>query len=637
MFKPQEMNKVIIAGTKDYMKAAIDVLYAHDVVHITEFAEESEGLKIGKPFPEATKLSEQAVSLRSIANYLNIKGKEDVSTKYTVASIEATFSEKIERLNFEVSQVTQKISDLYSQIKDFTDKKKQLDPIKGFDIPVEMYRGYESIVVFVGLIKGQLSIDNITTDYFLESTLYSRGNVIALFVSKAFETEVFTALQEQNFTAISIPEMEGVPKELISEFDAKVSELESEREVVEEDLKKIQQEYIDYVLASDEYLSIETQKAEAPLKFATTKNTFIVEGWIPTKRLERMQKDIDDATNGQVFLGIDKSEAVAIEKVPIALENPIPTRPYEVFIKAFSLPKFNEIDPTMLIFLWYPFFFGLMLGDIGYGIVVVAIAAIVKWKIKSRGLRALAGVGIYAGVVSIVFGFIYNEFFGVEVFGERGLLSFINAYPTIPRFDNVLNLLIVTMVLGIIHLSLGYVVGFKNEYTQHGLKHAVYTKLSWLLILYGGVIAIVIILPQLTRGSGISLSSGLVAGLALAVIGVIFLILGEGVIGIAELPSLLSNVLSYTRLVSIGVSSAGIALAVNKLSDALFISKGGFFLILGALMLIAGHAINTALGILDSGLQSLRLHYVEFFTKFYRGGGLKYKPFGYERKYTEEK
>jgi V/A-type H+-transporting ATPase subunit I len=147
----------------------------------------------------------------------------------------------------------------------------------------------------------------------------------------------------------------------------------------------------------------------------------------------------------------------------------------------------------------------------------------------------------------------------------------------------------------------------------------------------------VIILPQLTRGTGISLSSGLVAGLALAVIGVIFLMLGEGAIGIAELPSLLSNVLSYTRLVSIGVSSAGIALAVNKLSDALFISKGGFFLILGALMLIAGHGINTALGILDSGLQSLRLHYVEFFTKFYRGGGLKYKPFGYERKYTEEK
>ena len=637
MFKPQEMSKVIIVGTKDCMRVAIDVLYAHDAVHITEFAGESEDFKIGQPFPEATKLSEQAISLRAIANYLNIKGNEDVSTKYTIASIETTFNEKIERLNFEVSQVTQKINDLDSKIKDFTDKKKQLDPIKDFDIPVEMYRGYESIAVFVGLIQGQLSIDNTTTDYYLESAPYSRGNVIALFVPKAVETEVFTSLQEQNFTAISVPEMAGIPKEFISESDAKVSELQSERGIVQKDLKKIQQEYIDYVLASDEYLSIETQKAEAPLKFATTKNTFIVEGWVPTKRLEQIQEDIDDATNGQVFLGIDKSEAVAVEKVPIALENPIPTKPYEVFIKAFSLPKFSEIDPTTIMFLWYPFFFGLMLGDIGYGITVAAISAIVRWKIKSRGLRALAGVGIYAGVLSIVFGFIYNEFFGIELFGERGLLAFLYTYPTVPRFDNVANLLVVTIVLGIIQLSLGYALGFRNEYIQHGLKHAVYTKLSWLLILYGGVIVIVLILPPLTKGAGVSLSVGFVAGLALAVLGVILLLLGEGFIAIAELPSILSNVLSYTRLVSIGASSAGIALAVNKLSDALFFSKGGIFIIFGVLLLIVGHAINTILGIIDSGLQSLRLHYVEFFTKFYRGGGMKYKPFGYKRKYTEEK
>jgi V/A-type H+-transporting ATPase subunit I len=114
------------------------------------------------------------------------------------------------------------------------------------------------------------------------------------------------------------------------------------------------------------------------------------------------------------------------------------------------------------------------------------------------------------------------------------------------------------------------------------------------------------------------------------------LLLDEGILGIAELPSLLSNVLSYSRLLSIGIASAGIALAVNRLSYALFIDKGGVWIIFGVLMLIVGHAVNTALGILDSGLQSLRLHYVEFFTKFYSGGGMKYKPFGYLRKYTEE-
>jgi V/A-type H+-transporting ATPase subunit I len=185
-------------------------------------------------------------------------------------------------------------------------------------------------------------------------------------------------------------------------------------------------------------------------------------------------------------------------------------------------------------------------------------------------------------------------------------------------------------------LSLGFVLGFINEYRQHGLKHAVFTKISWLCMMWGGVLVIALILPPLTSGSGIQLSAGLIGGLVIAVVGFVLLIMGEGVIGIAELPSLLSNVLSYSRLLSIGISSTGIALAVNKLSDALFFSKGGDFVILGVGLLIVGHAVNTALGILDSGLQALRLHYVEFFTKFYRGGGIKYKPFGFRRKYTEE-
>jgi V/A-type H+-transporting ATPase subunit I len=248
----------------------------------------------------------------------------------------------------------------------------------------------------------------------------------------------------------------------------------------------------------------------------------------------------------------------------------------------------------------------------------------------------LAVILVYAGVLSVIFGFIFNEFFGVEAFGHRGLLTFIE-YPAIPRLDNVLTLLIVTLVIGLLMLTLGFVLGFVNEYRQHGLKHAVFAKVSWLCMLWGGVLVIVLILPPLTSGTGIQLSAGLVGGLVVAVIGFALLIMGEGVIGIAELPSLLSNVLSYSRLLSIGISSAGIALAVNRLSVALFFSKGGVFIILGVLMLLVGHAVNTTLGILDSGLQALRLHYVEFFTKFYRGGGIKYKPFGFKRKYTEEK
>jgi len=636
MFEPQPMTKVIIAGSKDYMNIAVDAMHKHDVVHIADFVDEDEDFKIGKPDERITNLSERAVSIRSIASYLNIKGKEDIPNKYPEGAIIDTIDAKTKQLDFEVKQVTNSISEIESKIKDVKDKKRLLEPLKGFDLPLDLYTGYRSLAVFVGTLKGYLTISDITSDYELETVPYGRGHAIALFVPREFEDEVLKRLQEQSYAALPLSEMEGIPKDILANLDAQLTELQSEKQKHEEDVADVRQKYIEYILASDEYLSIETQKAEAPLRFATTKNAFIVEGWVPTKDLEPVQRDMDRATNGHVIVAVDTSEAEDVEKVPVALKNPLPSRPLEVLIKAFSIPKYDEIDPTTLMTFMYPFLFGIMLGDIGYGAVVIALGLLVSRRVKSKGIRDLAVIGIYAGVLSIIFGFIFNEFFGVEVFGNRGLLTFIQ-YPVIPRLDNVLILLIATLVIGLLMLSLGFVLGFVNEYRQHGLKHAVFAKVSWLCMLWGGVLVITLILPPLTSRTGIQLSVGLVGGLAVAVIGFVLLIMGEGVIGIAELPSLLSNVLSYSRLLSIGISSAGIALAVNKLSYALFLSKGGVFIIFGVLMLLVGHAVNTVLGILDSGLQALRLHYVEFFTKFYRGGGIKYKPFGFERKYTEEK
>jgi V/A-type H+/Na+-transporting ATPase subunit I len=637
MFEPQAMTKVIIAGSKDYMGVAIDAMHKRDAVHIADFVDEDEDFKIGKPYARVAQLSERAVSLRSIASYLSIKGKEDIPSKYSEGAIIDTIDEKTQRLDFEVTHVTDSISEIESRIKDINDKKRLLEPLKSFDLPLDLYSGYRSVAVFVGTLKGSPTISDITSAYELETVPYGRGQAIALFVPREFEDDVLKRLQEQSYAALPLPEMEGMPRDTLVDLDAKLTELESEKHKSEEDLADLRQKYIEYILASDEYLSIETQKAEAPLRFATTKNAFIVEGWVPTKDLELVQRETDNATNGHVIVAVDTSDDAGVDKIPIALSNPMPSRPLEVLVKAFSLPRYNEIDPTTFMVFLYPFLFGLMLGDIGYGVVVIALAVLLTRRIKSQGIRALAVVGLYAGVFSIIFGFIFNEFFGVEVFGHKGLLTFVSEYPAIPRLDNVLTLLIVTFMIGVLMLTLGYVLGFVNEYRQHGLKHAVFAKVSWICMLWGGVLVIALILPPLTTGSGIQLSAGLVAGLAVAVVGFVLLIIGEGVIGIVELPGLLSNVLSYSRLLSIGISSAGIALAVNRLSDALFFSKGGVFIILGVLMLIVGHAVNTALGILDSGLQALRLHYVEFFTKFYRGGGIKYKPFGFRRKYTEEK
>jgi V/A-type H+-transporting ATPase subunit I len=196
MFEPQPMTKVIIAGSKDYMKIAIDAMHKHDVVHITDFVDEDEDFKIGKPHESITKLSERAVSLRSLASYLSIKGKVDIPNKYPEGAIIDTIDAKTEQLDVEVTQVTDKISEIDSKIKDINDKKRLLEPLKNFDLPSELYTGYQSLAVFVGTLKSSPIISDITDDYELETAPYGRGRTISLFVPREFEDETLKRLQE---------------------------------------------------------------------------------------------------------------------------------------------------------------------------------------------------------------------------------------------------------------------------------------------------------------------------------------------------------------------------------------------------------------------------------------------------------
>ena len=236
MFEPQPMTKVIIAGSKDYMNIAIDAMYKHNVVHIADFVDEDEDFKIGKPHESITKLSERAVSLRSLASYLSIKGKEDIPNKYPEGAIIDTIDAKTEQLDVEVTEVTDKISEIESKIKDVKDKKRLLEPLKSFNLPLDLYTGYQSLAVFVGTLKGIPNISDITTDYELETAPYGRGSAISLFVPREFEDDVLKRLQEQGYATLPTLKGEGIPKDIIVDLDAQLTELQSEKQKSEEDL-----------------------------------------------------------------------------------------------------------------------------------------------------------------------------------------------------------------------------------------------------------------------------------------------------------------------------------------------------------------------------------------------------------------
>jgi V/A-type H+-transporting ATPase subunit I len=213
--------------------------------------------------------------------------------------------------------------------------------------------------------------------------------------------------------------------------------------------------------------------------------------------------------------------------------------------------------------------------------------------------------------------------------------------------------MILAIWIGLLHITLGRVFGMINHARQDHGDHrtkAVMANFGWLLVMWGILVMIWSIvqmpyMPDFTTFPPVimNLNIAAIVGAVMLITGVLFIARDSG-LELVELPTIISHVLSYSRIVAVGLSSVAIAMVVNYISIGMLIEPqlenititGVLFIILGVAVFLIGQALNLALGILGSGLHSVRLHYVEFFTKFYKGGGKKYNPFGFNRRFTED-
>lgn len=649
MIHAERMAHVTIVAPKHYMEKVINKLYELGAYHIEEH-QKSEKADIGKPLEKGEKLAEIVVKIRAIMSYLNIE-KGDITMKPREITERDYYElgKKSKELYLDVVKQLDTIKNNEQQIQELTHQLRLLEIVKCLRLKTDLLQGSKTIAHVVGSVdnldrlKGRL--DTVTTRYDLVAAKDGKKHMAAVFFEESKRDAIQPALHEAGFTEISMVGLEHYNGNGAGKLQKKIVALREEKHTAEQKLKKIRNDYRFFLLQNEHMLAEESKKAEVPLKFGTTERAFMIKGWVPKKKLQEVANELNKITGEKIYLEIEEPKSK--DAVPIKLHHSKPVRPFEFLTRLYELPNYKEIDPTILLFLTFPLFFGIMLGDVGYGLVTLLLFMFLKRKIPSG--KALFNILIFASVVSIAFGFAFGEYFGfehvsldtgkqlcsttgicmhaeeIEHHGEiikmatfPRLMSRVESRMTVLGYD-VLSILVIGAIIGFVHLNLGLLIGFLNA-LHHGFVHAFLEKISW-MIMEAGVILIVL------STQGMVAFSWLVGGIVLLA-GIVCIYLGDGVQGLVELPAIFSNMLSYMRLGAVGLASVGLAVVVNENLAMPMIEKGGVFIIIGILILLIGHVINIGLGVLGPFLHALRLHYVEFFTKFYRGGGIEYTPFG---------
>ena len=428
-------------------------------------------------------------------------------------------------------------------------------------------------------------------------------------VSKA--TEVERVLAEARVEDIPVPVSFGgeslapaAPRML-----RRLGEIPSELEKVAAQRAELTRRYGPELLRARAGIHDRLEELEAQPLTSLTRRAFVVEGWLPVVRRAEFAAGLRETCGEALTVGELSEEEWKDDEAPVVLRNVRVFRPFEAIIKLLPLPHYGTIDPTPYVALFFPLFFGIMLGDVGYGVVFAALSYVLMRRSEHGStLRQIAVVGMVCAFLSTFFGILFGEFFG-----DLGHRWFDMPAALFNRAEALQTMLIIAIGIGYVHIMLG--LGLGVRVARHHPRAAIGR----------GATAVCVGLVPVSLLSMLSVipAGFFVPTLVVLAISVGTLIAAEGLIGLIELLSALGNVLSYARLMAIGTASVMLATVANQMSTLVPIT------ILGILIALVFHAVNLILGLFAPAIHALRLHYVEFFGKFYSSGGKPYRPFAH--------
>ena len=661
-----QMRRINLLGLRKNRKQTLELLQRRGVVEITPLNKEEDHIfhrmdvsSSKTQFQQMQQSASQALGTldsyvpRKTSPLSALEGRKAITLKeyHTLERKREKIIEIVTAINTYEKEIHEKnAAKLKLQMQ-----LETLHPWLSLDVPLQ-FHGTQKTSAFIGTMPGGVTNEMIEEAF--AKALPENGIYTQIIDSTAEQTCVFLLVNrsiceksEELLRSLGFARptnlCESPPKEEAKRLEEKIQRADKEISAAQDGIASYADKRDEITFLVD-YFSMREEKYQVLGTLIQSRRTFLLTGYVPTENAEKLSKELYETCG----VAVEVENLSDQEEAPVLLKNNNFTSPMESVVESFSLPGKGEIDPSSIIAFFFYFFFGMMLSDAGYGLLMVIACGIIlkKYQNMEPNLRKSIRMFFFCGISTMVWGTLFGGFFGDAI--QKISSTFFGHEISIPALwftptNNPMRLLMFCLGIGIFHLFLGVAVKGFQDWKQGAHLDVIY-DVVFIYLFVGGLLLLLFTTSLFQNMANVKWDfSPMVAQVAtwITIIGAVGIVATSGresrnpvkriLKGIFALynnaTGYLSDILSYSRLLALGLATGIIANVVNQMGTMAGGGIGGAILFIVVFLL--GHTMNIGINMLGAYVHTVRLQYVEFFGKFYEGGGTKFHPFGIHTKF----
>jgi V/A-type H+/Na+-transporting ATPase subunit I len=630
------IKKVQIIGHSPVKMGFLSSLQEQGLIQIEEA--DFDGLGLNMPPQEESKLEHHLFQLSHTIAFLSKWEEKGLAEKILLEKPQLPISQRKEVLKFDYVSVMEKAEKLEKDKKDIFTRNKYLDkekriltPFESLDVPIKSLEPTKLSEMRLGTVPlSELNnLKEIQENQELWFSILYQGKrevVLLLIYLKKKKEEFEELLREMSFdpfyfseTVLTRAASSDLVSDILRKLEQEIEQGEKEAAEIDKEARELSLKYREKLMLVYDSLWNERNKNKFSLFLGETKSAFFLEGWIQEKHIKSLKQKLESYSESiEYFFRSPLPE----ETPPVVLNNPPVGKPFEIVTKLYGLPSRGSLDPTMYLAPFFFVFLGLTVSEAGYGLLVTLLSLLyLKFAKPKGGLRNFLILLAIVGVANIFLGSMMGGWFGFPV----------PSLMVIDPLKDPLSFLILSLVLGFIQVWFGTLLKMLTNIKQKKYLNAVFVQGGWLILLPSLVLYF---LDKAPLWGYLSIAGALGIVFFASPSPNIFSRFFGGLYSLYDISRYLSDVLSYSRLLALGLATTVIAMVVNTLCESALGTPviGWFF---AALIFVIGHSFNLGISFLGGFVHSMRLQFVEFFSKFFDSGGQPFKPFELENEYTE--